>query len=49
MGEFVREKIFDLFGDEIPYHVAVMVNEFKEKEAITVIQAVSVSSVKAVT
>lgn len=38
-GEFIREKIFELFGDEIPYHVAVVINEFKEKEDITVIQA----------
>jgi GTP-binding protein Era len=33
-GEMVREKIFELFGDEIPYHTAVMVNEFKEKESL---------------
>ncbi|HNP22272.1 MAG TPA: GTPase Era [Panacibacter sp.] len=39
VGEFVREKIFELYGEEIPYHTAVLVNEFKEKEALTVIQA----------
>jgi GTP-binding protein Era len=39
VGEMVREKIFLLFGDEIPYHTAVMVNEFKEKEALIKIQA----------
>jgi len=38
-GEMVREKIFELFGDEIPYHTAVMVNEFKEKESLIKIQA----------
>lgn len=38
-GEFIREKIFELYGDEIPYHTAVLVNEFKEKEKLTVIQA----------
>jgi GTP-binding protein Era len=35
----VREKIYQLFGDEIPYHTAVMVNEFKEKESLVKIQA----------
>jgi GTP-binding protein Era len=28
-----------LFGDEIPYHSAVLINEFKEKENIIKIQA----------
>ncbi len=37
-GELVREKIYDLFGDEIPYHSAVVVNEFREKESIIKIQ-----------
>jgi GTP-binding protein Era len=35
----IREKIYELFGDEIPYHTAVMVNEFKEKETLVKIQA----------
>lgn len=39
VGEMVREKIFELFGDEIPYHTAVMINEFKEKESLIKIQA----------
>lgn len=39
VGEMVREKIYELFGDEIPYHAAVMVNEFKEKESLVKIQA----------
>ena len=39
VGEMVREKIFELFGDEIPYHTAVMINEFKEKETLIKIQA----------
>lgn len=38
VGEMVREKIYQLFGDEIPYHSAVMVNEFKEKESLVKIQ-----------
>jgi len=39
VGEMVREKIFLLFGDEIPYHTTVLVNEFKEKETLIKIQA----------
>lgn len=39
VGEMVREKIFDLFGDEIPYHTTVLINEFKEKETLIKIQA----------
>jgi GTPase len=39
VGEIVREKIFQLFGDEIPYHTTVMVNEFKEKTTLIKIQA----------
>lgn len=39
VGEMIREKIYQLFGDEIPYHTAVMVNEFKEKESLVKIQA----------
>jgi GTP-binding protein Era len=39
VGEMVREKIFELFGDEIPYHTTVLINEFKEKESLTKIQA----------
>ncbi len=39
VGEMIREKIYQLFGDEIPYHTAVLVNEFKEKESLVKIQA----------
>jgi len=39
VGEMVREKIYELFGDEIPYHSTVSVNEFKEKDTLTKIQA----------
>ena len=35
----IREKIYELFEDEIPYHTAVLINEFKEKENIVKIQA----------
>jgi GTP-binding protein Era len=38
-AEMIREKIFDLFGDELPYHSAVIINEFKESPSIIKIQA----------
>ncbi len=32
VGEMIREKIFLLYKDEIPYHTTVIVNEFKKKQ-----------------
>jgi GTP-binding protein Era len=39
VGEIVREKIYTLFEDEIPYHTTVLVSEFKEKTTLTKIRA----------
>lgn len=39
VGEMIREKIFGLFEDEIPYHATVMVKEFKEKTSLIKISA----------
>jgi GTPase len=39
VSELIREKVYLLFEDEIPYHTAVMVNEFKDKETLIKIQA----------
>jgi len=39
VAELIREKIYHLYGDEIAYHSAVLINEFKEKENIIKIQA----------
>jgi GTP-binding protein Era len=39
VAEMIREKIYDLFGEEIPYHTAVSINEFREKETLIKIQA----------
>ena len=39
VGEMIREKIFYLFQDEIPYHATVLVQEFKEKTTLTKIRA----------
>jgi GTP-binding protein Era len=38
-GELIREKIFSLYEDEIPYHSTVLIQEYKEKESLTKIQA----------
>ena len=39
VSEMIREKIFYLFQDEIPYHATVLVQEFKEKTTLTKISA----------
>jgi GTP-binding protein Era len=39
VSEMIREKIYELFADEIPYHTAVLVNEYKDKGSIVKIQA----------
>ena len=39
VGELIREKIFLLYGDEIPYQATVLVQEFKEKTTLTKIRA----------
>ena len=39
VGEMIREKIFYLYQDEIPYHSTVLVQEYKEKTTLTKISA----------
>jgi len=39
VSEIIREKIYELFEDEIPYHTAVIVQEFKEKSTLIKIRA----------
>jgi len=39
VSELIREKIFQLYGDEIPYHATVVVQEFKEKTTLIKIGA----------
>lgn len=39
VGELIREKIFLLFQDEIPYHSTVVVQEYKEKTTLIKISA----------
>lgn len=39
VSELIREKIYALFQDEIPYHTTVLVQEFKEKSTLVKIRA----------
>lgn len=38
-AEMIREKIFYLYQEEIPYHTTVIVNEYKEKSSLVKIAA----------
>jgi GTP-binding protein Era len=39
VGEMIREKIYRLYAEEIPYHTAVVIQEFKEQPDIIRIRA----------
>lgn len=39
VSELIREKIYELAEDEIPYHTAVLIREFKEKTTLVKIVA----------
>lgn len=39
VSELIREKIYALFRDEIPYHTTVLVRQFEEKKTLTKIAA----------
>lgn len=39
VSELIREKIYEQAHDEIPYHTAVLIREFKEKQTLTKIVA----------
>jgi GTPase len=39
VSELIREKVYELFEEEIPYQTAVMVTEFKEKTTLIKISA----------
>ena len=39
VAEMIREKIYELFEDEIPYHTTVTVHEFKQKSSLIKIGA----------
>lgn len=39
VSELIREQIYTIYEEEIPYHAAVMIQSFEEKTALTVIKA----------
>lgn len=39
VSEMIREKIYELYHEELPYHTAVLIQEFKEKTTLIKIQA----------
>lgn len=39
VGEMIREKIFQLFQEEIPYHTTVVVTQYQEKQTLVKITA----------
>ncbi len=39
VGEMIREQIYALYDEEIPYHAAVLVQAFEEKTTLNVIKA----------
>lgn len=39
VAEMIRERIYTLFEDEIPYHATVVVSEFKQKSSLIKIRA----------
>jgi GTPase len=39
VSELVREKIFQLYGEEIPYHATVLIQEFTQKTTLIKIRA----------
>jgi GTP-binding protein Era len=39
VGEIIREKIFELFEEEIPYHATVLITAFQEKSSLIKISA----------
>ncbi len=39
VSELIREKVYELLSDELPYHTAVLIREFKEKTSLVKIVA----------
>jgi len=39
VSELIRERIYELLSDELPYHTAVLIREFKEKTTLVKIVA----------
>ena len=39
VSELIREQIYNLYQEEIPYHTAVIIQSFEEKPSLNVIKA----------
>ena len=44
VSELIRQQIYSLYHEEIPYHTAVIIDSFEEKKALTVIKATIIVS-----
>lgn len=44
VSELIRQQIYELYHEEIPYHSAVIIDAFEEKETLTVIKATVIVS-----
>jgi len=43
-SELIRQQIYELYHEEIPYHTAVIIDAFEEKSTLTVIKATIIVS-----
>lgn len=44
VSELIRQQVYDLYHEEIPYHTAVLIDSYEEKSTLTVIKATIVVS-----
>lgn len=44
VSELIRQQIYELFHEEIPYHTAVIIDAYEEKASLTVIKATIIVS-----
>lgn len=44
VSELIRQQIYELYHEEIPYHTAVIIDAFEEKTSLTVIKATIIVS-----
>lgn len=44
VGELIRQQVYELYHEEIPYHTAVIIDSFEEKTSLTVIKATIIVS-----
>lgn len=44
VSELIRQQVYDLYHEEIPYHTAVIIDSFEEKSSLSVIKATIIVS-----